>query len=123
MTRPLLAAASLLALPLLLTGCSGGSSAAEKPSPTPTVSATPDPNFYITNGYVVTEPSSVSRKDLNNQLPEFLKLPGVKAAGIAGEHKIRVDVQFAITRPQRDAVIAKMRTYGTVAGVPIMPNG
>lgn len=120
MTRPILAAAGLLLVPLLCAGCSGSSAPATQASPT--VSATPDPNFYVTNGYVVTEPSA-GRDELNKQLPVFAALPGVKGAGVSGAHQVRVDVQFAITRAQRDAVIAKMRLYGTVAGVPIVPGG
>ena len=122
MTRPILAAASLLVVPALLTGCSGGSSSAAKPSPSATASPTADPNFYVASGYFVTEPDSVSRKELNGQLATFATLPGVKGVNVAGPHRLEVDVVFAITRAQRDVLVAKMRTLGTVSTVPIMPR-
>lgn len=124
MNRPSLALASALAVPLLVTGCSGGSSPSAKPSTSPSTAAsqTADPNFYVASGYFVTEPDSVSRKELNGQFTMFSSLPGVNGVSVAGAHKLEVDVAFTITRAQRDALVAKMRTLGSVSTVPVMPH-
>ena len=123
MTRPSLAVASLLVVPAVLSGCSGSSSSAAKPSTSASASPTADPNFYVASGYFVTEPDSVSRKDLNGQLTTFATMTGVKGVSVAGAHKLEVDVVFTITRAQRDALVAKMRTLGSVSTVPVMPKG
>jgi hypothetical protein len=109
-TRTLLVAACL---PVLLAGCSGSS--ADKATETPSAaashpSASPTGPLPVATSYLVTAGKGVSDDDLKRALTDIAKLPGVRAASLVGQHRLRVDLAFAQPEPQRQAILAAMRT-------------
>ncbi|MDX6216462.1 MAG: hypothetical protein QOG99_2046 [Frankiales bacterium] len=102
---------------LALTGCSGSSGTSSAPTTSPTPSATTDPLFPISSAYVVAAGKGVDHKKLTQSLSALAALPGVQAASVTGALTLEVQLTFTITQSQRDAVLAKLRSLGTV-GVP-----
>jgi hypothetical protein len=102
---------------LALTGCSGSSGTSGAPTSSPAPSATKDPRFPISSVYVVTAGKGVDHKKLSQSLSALAALPGVRAASVTGALTLEVQLTFTITQAQRDAVLARLQSLGTV-GVP-----
>jgi hypothetical protein len=99
---------------LALTGCSGSSGTTSTPTTSPAPSATRDPLFAISSAYVVTAGKGVDHKKLSQSLSALAALPGVRAASVTGATTLEVQLTFTITQSQRDAVLAKLQSLGTV---------